>query len=95
MRLHLVIVALAAIAVGLVHIRRNEISANHRIQQLQVKQIYQRRKLYDEQVKLGKRIAPKKVRGQMEDLDIGLTGRVVAPPTVAHRLAAEDDGDCE
>jgi cell division protein FtsL len=89
MRLSLVIAALAVIAVGLVHIRRSETSVNHQIQQLQLEQIYLRRKLYDQQVTLGRLVSPSQVRERMEKLDLRLTSRVVTPPGAPQRLAAE------
>jgi hypothetical protein len=89
MRISLVIAALAAIAVGMVHIRRSETRTNYQLQQLQVDQIYLRRKLYDQQANLGRLIAPKEVRERMGKLDVRLTSRVIAPPAVAHRLSAE------
>lgn len=95
MRICLIIVALAAIAVGLVHIRRAETSANHRIQQLQSEQDNLRRTLHTQQVILSRLITPKEVRRRMEDMDIRLTSRVVAPPAVTHRLAAQTPEPCE
>jgi len=92
MRFSLVIAALAAIAVGMVHIRRGETRTNHQIQQLQMEQIYLRRKLYDQQADLGRLIAPKEVRERMGRLDVRLTSRVIAPPAVARSLSAETPG---
>ena len=89
MRISLVIAALAAIAVGMVHIRRSETRANYQIQQLQVDQVYLRRKLYDQQADLGRLISPQQVRERMGKLDVRLTNRVIAPPAVARRLSAE------
>ncbi len=89
MRISLIIVALASIAVGMVHIRRSETRANYQIQQLQLEQIYLRRKLYDQQADIGRLIAPRRVRQRMEQMGVRLTNRVITPPTVAHRLAAE------
>ncbi len=89
MRISLIIAALAAIAVGVVHIRRSETRANYQIQQLQLEQIYLRRELYDQQADLGRLISPGQVRQRMEQMGVRLTNRVIAPPAVAQRLAAE------
>jgi len=89
MRISLVIAALAAIAVGMVHIRRDETRTNYQIQQLQLDQTHLRRKLYDQQADLGRLIAPRQVRERMGKLDVRLTSRVIAPPAVAQRLSAE------
>jgi hypothetical protein len=89
MRISLVIAALAAIAVVMVHIRREEIRTNYQIHQLQGDQVNLRRKLYDQQADLGRLIAPREVRERMGKLDVRLTSRVIAPPAVAQRLSAE------
>jgi len=89
MRISLIIAVLAAIAVGMVHIRRRETRANYRIQQLQLEQIYLRRKLYDQQADLGWLVSPGQVRKRMEQMSLRLTDRVISPPRVAQRLAAE------
>jgi len=89
MRISLIIVALAAIAVGVVHIRHCETRTNYQIQHLQLEQIYLRRKLYDQQADLARLISPGQVRQRMEQMDVRLTNRVILPPMVAHRLAAE------
>jgi hypothetical protein len=66
MRLTLLIVALAAIAVGLVHLRRREIAVRHEVQQVQIRRIYLRREVARQEVEIG---------------------RLLAPPSVAHRVA--------
>ncbi len=89
MRISLIIVALAAIAVGKLHIRRCELQANCRIQQLQWERIHLRRELYDQQADLGRLISPGQVRQRMRRMNMRLTNRVITPPVVAHRLSAE------
>ena len=70
MRLALVILALGAIAVGLVHIRRAELSARHEIQQLQVAEVKLRRRLWDQQVRMGQLVSPREVDKRMAALAI-------------------------
>ncbi len=89
MRISLIIVALAAIAVGKLHIRRCETQANCRIQQLQLEQPDLLRELYDQQADLDRLISPGQVRQRMRRMDVRLTNRVIAPPAVAYRLSAE------
>jgi len=94
MRLSLVIFTLAAIAVMLVHVRRAETSANHQIQQLQMEQIYLQRKLCDQQATMSRLMSIGELRQRAEKLELHLTSRVVAPPPVTHRLAAEERPPC-
>jgi hypothetical protein len=73
MRISLVIMALAAIAVAVVHVHREDTRTQHAVQQLQIRQIELRRKLYDQQAELGHLTAPPLVRRRAEVLDIALT----------------------
>jgi len=68
MRLAAVIVVLVTIAVTLVHLRRREITVRHEIQLLRTRQIALRRKLWDQQVRLGRLTAPGRVRRFAEEM---------------------------
>jgi len=72
LRLAIVIVSVTAIAVGLVHLRRREIAARHRIQRLAAEQVRLRRALWDQQVRLGELTAPGCVRQRAEEMALGL-----------------------
>ena len=71
MRLATVIVVLAAIAVTLVHLRRREITVRHEIQLLRTRQVALRRKLWDQQVRLGQLTAPRRIRHFAEEMALG------------------------
>ncbi len=72
LRLAIVIVTLAAMAVGLVHIRRAELIARHESQQFQLRQVTLRRRLWDQQIALSYLTAPAEVRRRSEELCLGL-----------------------
>lgn len=69
MRLATIILALGAIAVGLVHLRRAEMVARYEVQQLQVTQVRLRRTLWDQQVRLSRLMTPAELRRRTETLD--------------------------
>ena len=75
MRLVLMILSLAAIGVGLVQIRRAETRACHRIQELQGQQVRLRRRLWDQQIRLGRITAPEEIRRRAEEMALWLTDR--------------------
>jgi hypothetical protein len=64
-RFALIILGLTAIAVGLVHIRRAELGAQHEIQRLQLQQVQRRRRLWDQQITLSRLTAPGQLRRQV------------------------------
>ena len=66
MRTVIVIFALGAIALSLVHLRRRQIVASHEIQRLRLRQVVLRRKLWDQQVRLGYLTDPKVVHERVE-----------------------------
>ncbi len=68
MRLAVVIIFLTSIAVGLVHLRRAEITAKHAAQRLQMKQVTLRRKLWDQQNHLSRLTLPQEVNRRYEEL---------------------------
>jgi len=88
-RFVLVIVSLAAITVVMVHLRREEIRARHELQRLQAQQVQLRRRLYDQQVELGKLTAPQEVRRRAADMAVGLTDRNPAAVGLAGREGSE------
>ncbi len=61
MRIMCIIIVLAGIALALVQLRRREITVRHEIQRLQSQGVVLRRKLWDQQVKLGYLTAPGEV----------------------------------
>jgi len=72
-RISLIIVALAAIAVGLVHLRREQTRVAYQTQRAQIRQVELRRRLCDQQVELGRLTNPQCVRRRASQLDIALT----------------------
>lgn len=68
MRLILLIVALAGIAVGLVHLRRSEISVRHEIQQVEIQRIQLRREAAGQEVRIGHLLAPESLRRRVARL---------------------------
>lgn len=72
MRLLPIIVFLSAIAVGVVHIRRAEITSRHEIQRLQSRRVEVRRLLWDQQVQLSKRMAPAEIRRRADEMCLEL-----------------------
>ena len=68
MRLATVILVLAVIAAALVHLRRREITVRYEIQRLQAQQVRLRRKLWDQQVRLGCLTAPGEIRSRAEQM---------------------------
>jgi len=67
-----VILLLGCIAVTLVHIRRAEITARHEIQRHQIKQVKLRRKLSDQQVRLGYLTSPGEVDKRAQEMKLDL-----------------------
>ena len=77
----IVILALAAIAVTLVHLRRRQTSFAHEIQSLQSRQVTLRRKLWDQQVRLGYLTSPRVVHQRVElAVEAHLAGSDAAAP---------------
>jgi hypothetical protein len=65
-RLAVVIAILGGIAVGLVQLRRREIVVRHEIQRMQEQQIGLRRRLWDQQVRLGYLTAPREIHHRLD-----------------------------
>jgi hypothetical protein len=85
MRLALIIVSFAAIAVGLVHLRRAEVAVQHRIQSLQREEVLLRRELADRDVRLGELTRPAEIRRRVERSSVGLIGEDGDEPHLANR----------
>ena len=83
MRLGIVIIVLAAIAVGLVQIRRAEMTTRHQIQSLRSAQVKIRRTLWGQQVRMGELTAPQQVRRRAAEMALGLIDKA----EVARRMA--------
>jgi len=66
MRWALVLVALAAVGIGLVHIRRDVVRHRHEIRQLDREQVRLRRALWDQQVHLSELTSPSEIRLAVE-----------------------------
>lgn len=77
----LIILAMAAVTVAMVHVRREQIRARHQLQQLRLEQVQLRRKVCDQQAQVGILTAPKAVRQRVGELAVGLVERY--PPTGA------------
>ena len=67
MRLVPVIIVLAAIAVGMVHIRRQQVACAHEIQSLRSREVQLRRQLWDQHARLGYLTSPQRVAAAAED----------------------------
>jgi hypothetical protein len=85
MRLAVVILALAAIAVTLVHIRRSEATVRHEIQDLRTAQVSLRRQLWDRQVRAGQLTAPSEVRRRVGEMALDMVDKYQPPPKPAER----------
>lgn len=74
--------ALAAVAVGMIYIRRAETRAHHEVYRLKLEQAHLRLRVYDQQAELGRLTAPKDVRQRAEKMDVGLTFNSGEPSVV-------------
>jgi hypothetical protein len=73
MRMLLAILGLMIIALGLVHLRRQEAVARHQIQRLESRHADLRREIWDRQVRMGRLMTPEAVRGRTEAMDLEMT----------------------
>ena len=80
MRLALVVVALAAVVTGLVHIRRDVVRQRHEIRQLDREQVRLRRALWDQQVHLSELTSPHRVRQTVVEQSLDLADRTGGSP---------------
>ncbi len=72
MRLATVIIILAAVAVGQVHLRRAEIVARNQSEQLDLQRRRLRRTLWDQQISLGRLTQPREVARRGGEMSLGL-----------------------
>ena len=80
MRVGMVILALAAIGLGVVKIRKDEVVALREIQQFQTRLIEQRRTLQAQQVRLAELKAMDALRSRAEDMGLSLVLPASEPP---------------
>ena len=73
MRMVVIILALGAIAITLVHVRHTQTLTRHEIQKLQEEQIKLRRTLWDQQVQMGYVFSPTELRRRAEEMGLELT----------------------
>ena len=78
MRTAFIIIGLTAIAVGLVHIRRQEVVLRHEIQRMQSEHTALRREIWDRQVQIGHLLAPRAVKQRSETMALDLTTQLPA-----------------
>jgi hypothetical protein len=72
MRLAIVIVTLAAIAVVMIQFRRAEVIAQCEIQQLRIEQVSLNRSMWDQQARLSYIKAPQEVRRRSDEMALDL-----------------------
>ncbi|GEM_PF-3466940 len=73
MRIAFIIVGLTAIAVGLVHIRRQSLAVRYDIQRLESRHVSLRREIWDRRVRLEYMLAPGAVKQRSEIMALDLT----------------------
>lgn len=78
-RLGMVIAVLAAMALGLVHVRRAKVRARHEIQGLRLRQISLRRRLWDQEVRIGQLTTPERIRFRAAQMPLGLVAKYEVP----------------
>lgn len=88
MRLAIVIISLAAIAVTLIHIRRMELGARHEIEQLKMQQVSLRRTMADQDVRKSHLLAPEGIDSRREALSLDLVPSDPSKRRVATGLAS-------
>ncbi len=85
MRMVAIILAMAAMATALVHLRRAETAARHDVQRLEAQQRDLRLQLGDQQIRFSRETAPGKVRDRLAELGVDMSGRAADRPTLAER----------
>lgn len=88
MKFSLVIMAVAAIAIGIIHIRRTELSISHELQSLELQGIKYRRQIWQKQVDLGHVISPPTIKQQvtamgLELIEGGSTAQNTSPQSLS------------
>lgn len=72
MRLAIVILGLAAIAVALVQFRKDEVVARHQMRQLEARLIEQRQQLWSQEAALAQLESPQSLRLRAQEMDLSL-----------------------
>lgn len=73
MRLTLIILGLTAIALGVVHLRREELAVRHDMQRLESRHAEVRRDLWAREVEIGHLTTPQAIRYRAEVMALDLT----------------------
>jgi len=73
-RLAIIVVAVTAICVALVHVRRQEARVRYEIHRRLSRQTVLRRRLWDRRVRIAHLVAPREVRRRTREMALGLTG---------------------
>jgi hypothetical protein len=91
MRMALVIAVLAAVAVAVVHLRREEVRARHEIQRLHVRHIVLYRRLWAQEVDLARLTAPERVRWRVRQMPLYMIEKPRVPEQVIVRRPGPPD----
>ena len=78
MRIAFVIVSLTAIALALVHLRREEVAIRRDMQRVQSEHVKVRREIWDRQMKIGDMMAPRAIRFRSEVMALEMTNDMAA-----------------
>ena len=78
MRIAFVIVSLTAIALGLVHLRREEVAMRREMQQVQSEHAKVRREIWDRQMRIGDMLTPQAIRFRSEVMALEMSNEVAA-----------------
>jgi len=81
-RLCVIIVALWAMGLGLVHIRRAQVRARRDVQRYRMRQISLRRRLWDQEVRIGQLTTPDRIRFRVAQMPLQLVEKYNAPRQV-------------
>ena len=76
MRIAFVIVSLTTIALGLVHLRREEVAVRREMQRLQSQHAKVRREIWDRQMQIGDMMTPQAIRFRSEVMALEMTNEV-------------------
>jgi hypothetical protein len=68
-----VIVSLAVLAAGLVHLRRQESAVRYQLQQLPLRHMEARRAIWDRRVEFGHLTVPRSIRHRADVMDLEMT----------------------
>lgn len=82
-RLILILAAVTAICVALVHVRRQEARVRHEIHRGLTRQTSLRRRLWDQRVRIARLTAPREVRRRTREMALGRISRDDEPAPLA------------